>query len=134
MNGLEPHNKIIQGGQFKHLVQVVKISEGYVQCVEVTPLEDEQGIQYEVEFAKPVKIEADMVIIAIGQGPQGAVVSESTVEKTKKGLLDVDENGMTSTPGVFAAGDIVTGPKTMVEAVAFTKKVVEKIKQYIFNL
>ena len=41
-----------------------------------------------------------------------------------------DENGHTSSPGVFAAGDIVTGPKTVVEAVAFAKKVALEIDRY----
>lgn len=129
----EIKDAIAEGVRFQHLLQAVKIDDGYIQCVEVVPQEGETGILYEEEFTKPVKVEADMVIIAIGQGPQGAVVAESTVEKTKRGLLDVDENGRTSTPGVFAAGDIVTGPKTVVEAVAFTKKVVEEIKRYILG-
>lgn len=129
----EINDAVREGVHFVHLLQPVKISEDYIQCVEVTPLEGEQGLTYEEDFTKLVKLDADMVIIAIGQGPQGAVVSESTVKKTTRGLLDVDENGMTNTNGVFAAGDIVTGPKTVVEAVAFSKKVVEEIKQYIFN-
>ena len=37
---------------------------------------------------------------------------------------------MTNIPGVFAAGDVVSGPKTVVEAVAYTKKVAEKLEQY----
>ena len=45
----------------------------------------------------------------------------------------VDENGMTNIPGVFAAGDVVSGPKTVVEAVAYTKKVAENIEQYCLN-
>ena len=40
------------------------------------------------------------------------------------------ENGMTSIPGVFAAGDAVSGPKTVVEAVAYTKKVSEQMIKY----
>ncbi|MBQ2677307.1 MAG: FAD-dependent oxidoreductase, partial [Firmicutes bacterium] len=56
-----------------------------------------------------------------------------TVKLTQKGLLDVNEWGETSTPGVFAAGDIVTGPKTVVEAVAFTKKVFIRLEEYLKN-
>lgn len=132
-NTHEINDAVGEGVRFAHLLQAVKISDGYIQCVEVTPLENESEVIYEEDFTKLVKIEADMVIIAIGQGPQGAVVSESSVIKTEKGLLDVDTNGMTNIPGVFAAGDIVSGPKTVVEAVAFSKKVVEEIKEYIFN-
>jgi glutamate synthase (NADPH/NADH) small chain len=40
---------------------------------------------------------------------------------------------MTNIPGVFAAGDVVSGPKTVVEAVAHTKKVAENIMEYCYN-
>ena len=43
------------------------------------------------------------------------------------------ENGMTNIPGVFAAGDVVSGPKTVVEAVAHTKKVAEHMVSYCYN-
>ncbi|MEG1754296.1 MAG: FAD-dependent oxidoreductase, partial [Christensenella sp.] len=129
----EIDDAVREGVQFTHLLQAVKISDDYVQCVEVVPRESETGVVYEEDFTKLVKLDCDMVLIAIGQGPQGAVVSESAVKKTRRGLLDVDENGMTNTAGVFASGDVVTGPRTVVEAIAFSKKVVEEIKQYIFN-
>jgi NADPH-dependent glutamate synthase beta subunit-like oxidoreductase len=52
------------------------------------------------------------------------------VSKTHRGLVDADENGYTSSKGIFAAGDIVTGPKTVVEALAFAKKVADEIDKY----
>ena len=42
-----------------------------------------------------------------------------------RGLLSVDERGMTTVPGVFAAGDVVNGPLTVVHAVAGAKLAVE---------
>ena len=56
--------------------------------------------------------------------------SLNNVSKTHRGLVAADENGHTSSPGVFAAGDIVTGPKTVVEAVAFAKKVALEMDRY----
>ena len=50
---------------------------------------------------------------------------------TQRGLVDVNELGETDIPGVFAAGDIVTGPKTVVEAVAFTKKIFPHMEAYL---
>ena len=42
-----------------------------------------------------------------------------------------DENGHTSRPGVFASGDAVNGARTVVEAVAHSKKVAEAMHAYI---
>ncbi|HSV49645.1 MAG TPA: FAD-dependent oxidoreductase, partial [Candidatus Acidoferrales bacterium] len=58
------------------------------------------------------------------------VVNVGTATTTPRGLLKVDEYGQTSQQGVFAAGDIVTGPKTVIEAVAFAKKAAVKIEEY----
>jgi len=47
------------------------------------------------------------------------------------GLVITNESGKTSKEGVFAAGDVVTGAKTVVEAVAMTKSIVSEIKDYV---
>ena len=69
-------------------------------------------------------------IIAIGQGP-GADIATTRVKLTQRGLFDVNEWGETNIRGVFAAGDLVSGPKTVVEAVAFTKKVFRRMEEYL---
>jgi glutamate synthase (NADPH/NADH) small chain len=43
----------------------------------------------------------------------------------------VDENGMTTVPGVFGAGDVVTGPKTVVHAVAGAKLAADGMLRYM---
>lgn len=119
-----------EGVTFIHLQQAIKLEEDGVKCIAVNAEKTEAGIVYEEDFSRVQTIPADAIIVAIGQGPQGAVITESSVSKTQRGLVDADENGHTSSPGVFAAGDIVTGPKTVVEAVAFAKKVAEEIEKY----
>jgi glutamate synthase (NADPH) small chain len=119
-----------EGVMFVHLLQTIKIEEDGVKCVAVTAEKTENGTVYEEDFTIVRKIPADSIIVAIGQGPQGAVMTDSNVSKTHRGLVDADENGYTSSKGVFAAGDIVTGPKTVVEAVAFAKKVADEIDKY----
>ena len=66
----------------------------------------------------------------IGQGPGADMVSAGGVELSQRGLMQVDEFGRTSQPGVFAAGDVVSGPRTVVEAVACAKKTAQMIAQY----
>jgi len=76
--------------------------------------------------------EVDSTIIAIGQGPRAVIVSSTSgIEVGESGLVRVDENGLTSRDGVFAAGDVVTGAKTVVEAVQFSKHVALQMHLYM---
>ena len=49
----------------------------------------------------------------------------------ERGTLLVDENYMTTKPGVFAAGDMITGAKTVVHAVDGAKKAAEAMIRYM---
>lgn len=121
----------IDGVEFVHYAQAVRILENAVRCVRVKRIENEDGsVSFEEDYSEIFDVPADSVIIAIGQGP-GADMRASGIKLTQRGLLDVNEWGETDTPGVFAAGDIVSGPRTVVEAVAFTKKVFGKMEEYL---
>lgn len=121
----------IDGVEFIHYAQAVRIMDDKVRCVRVRRVENGDGtISFEEDYTDTFDVSADSVILAIGQGP-GADMHTGTVQVTQRGLLDVNEWGETSTPGVFAAGDIVSGPKTVVEAIAFTKKVFPRMKEYL---
>lgn len=79
-------------------------------------------------------VEADATIIAISQGPKNKLLLTTPgLEGSPTGLLLVDENGRTSVPGVFAAGDVVTGSKTVVHAVADAKRVAESMAAYMLG-
>ncbi|MBQ6520721.1 MAG: FAD-dependent oxidoreductase [Anaerolineaceae bacterium] len=121
----------IDGVEFIHYAQAVRILENAVRCVRVKRIENEDGsISFEEDYTEVFDVPADSVIIAIGQGP-GADMQAAGVKLTQRGLLEVNEWGETDTPGVFAAGDIVSGPRTVVEAVAFTKKVFGRMEEYL---
>lgn len=76
--------------------------------------------------------ECDSVIVSISQGPKANVVSNTKgIEISHYGLVITDEHGRTTREGVFASGDVVTGAKTVVEAVRFSKEVAEVIHQYV---
>ena len=77
-------------------------------------------------------INADSVIIAISQSPKNNIVSNTkNIDTNKYGLLVTDDEGHTTREGVFASGDVVTGAKTIVEAVANAKKVANSIEEYL---
>ncbi|MCL2866898.1 MAG: NAD(P)-dependent oxidoreductase [Clostridia bacterium] len=78
---------------------------------------------------------ADAVIIAISQGPRAVIVSSTKgIETKENGLVVTDECGRTTREGVFASGDVVTGAKTVVEAVRVSKLVANAIDEYISGL
>jgi len=125
---------LIDGVKMLHHCQVVRIADGFIKCVKVDKITNEDGtISFNEDFQSSFEVPADSVILAIGQGPGADVVSVGSVEVTRGGLLQVDECGRTTQKGVFAAGDIVTGPKTVIEAVAFAKTAAEKIDEYCNN-
>ncbi|MFL0168088.1 NAD(P)-dependent oxidoreductase [Candidatus Clostridium helianthi] len=75
--------------------------------------------------------ECDSTIVAISQSPRDNIVSNTTKLKINSaGLIVADEEGNTTRPGVFGSGDVVTGAKTVVEAVAHAKVVAETIEEY----
>ena len=91
--------------------------------------ENDKVIGYEEE---PVLFKADATIIAASQGPKDKLLlTTEGLEGSDRGLLVVDEHMMTTVPGVFAAGDVVHGSKTVVDAVREAKIAAEGIMDYI---
>lgn len=78
---------------------------------------------------------ADSVIIAVSQKPSNLILTNTKgLELTDRGLAKIDENGMTSRPGLFASGDVVKGAKTVVEAVEQAKRVAMHMDEYLKSL
>jgi len=78
------------------------------------------------EFRMP----ADFFIEAIGEGPVSESLGLMGIELDEKGLIKVDGNMMTSVEGVFSAGDVVSGPLTVIDAVAGGLQAAEAIDRY----
>ena len=75
------------------------------------------------------------VIVAVSQGAESNLIATTKdIDTSKSGLLTVDADGHTSRPGVFAAGDAASGARTVVEAVANSKRVAEAMHEYMQNL
>ena len=76
--------------------------------------------------------DVDMVVMAIGQGPN-PLLKHTTPDlvTNRKGLITVDEKEETSIPGVFAGGDIVTGAATVISAMGAGKKAAREIDAYL---
>ena len=84
-----------------------------------------QGSEFEIPM--------DTVVVAIGQGPNPLVTTSTPgLELNRRGNIVADaETLMTSKPGVFAGGDIVTGAATVILAMGAGKKAAAGIDQYL---
>ena len=122
----------LEGTQFEYNKRPVEIvDEGVIFC---DVIENEDGSFTDVEGTNRL-YEADSVIISISQGPQSVIVNSTTGLVTNdNGLLIADEFGNTSRPGIFSSGDVVHGPRTVVEAVAHSKVVAETMHKYMQSL
>ena len=78
-------------------------------------------------------VKTDVVVTAIGQQPDLKILAgDWDIETSKRGLILTDpQTGVTNIPGIFSGGDVVSGPRTVVEAVAFGKEVAKSIDHYI---
>lgn len=76
------------------------------------------------------KVAADTVVFAIGQAPED-MEKVAPVKLTEKGTIAANVKGKTNVAGIFAAGDIVNGGKTVVEAVAQGKETAAEIISYL---
>lgn len=137
----EIHHAKEEGIDFQFLTAPTAVlgnKEGWVtglQCVRMELGEpDASGRRRPVEIPNSeFVLEVDTVIIAIGQGPNPLVQSTTKgLETNKKGNIAAhEETGITSKPGVFAGGDIVTGAATVILAMGAGKKAAVAIDKYL---
>ena len=93
---------------------------------------EDDGPVFKDDENEELLVPADSVIIAISQVPQDRIVTrEKDLKLNEKGNLATNSNGETSLPGVFASGDVVTGAKTVVAAVAVSKQIAEDMDRYM---
>jgi len=128
-----------EGVKFQFLTNPQKIMGDYrvdsVECIRMKLGEpDASGRRRPI----PIKdseftIDADSIILAIGQVVDAGSFCGCPELKTNSwGCIDADEEVFrTSLEGVFAAGDCVTGPSTVVEAIAQGKRAASAINKFL---
>ncbi|HII4439339.1 TPA: NAD(P)-dependent oxidoreductase [Clostridium perfringens] len=119
-----------EGVQFKVFESPVEIVDEGLITISTKKVEDNESKIVNIEGSEKLN-KLDSIIIAVSQ--QAKEYSQEGLDFNQWRLLEVDENGQTSMEGVFAAGDIVSGAKTVVEAVNNSKIVAENIHKYINN-
>ena len=83
---------------------------------------------------EPIRIECDILITAVGQGVESKDFEKDGIPVTK-GVIDaLNWSGVKNVPGVYAGGDCVSGPATVIMAIAAGKVAAANIDEYLgFN-
>ncbi len=80
---------------------------------------------------EPVRIPADIVIVAIGQAIEYQTFENAGIKVKRGGTLVADTATKTNLVGVFSGGDCVTGPATVIRAIAAGKAAAANIDEYL---
>ena len=141
---IEEVNNAKEEGLKFHLLtapkEILVDSEGNVsglKCIKMRLGEpDESGRRRPIPIENSeFVLDVQTVIVAIGQSPNPLLPkSEARLKTNEDGTIQVDKNTlMTSIPGVFAGGDIITGADTVISAMGAGKKAAAEIDKYIKN-
>jgi glutamate synthase (NADPH/NADH) small chain len=136
----EVHHAEEEGVKFELMASPVRIlsnDEGWVSGIECQMMElgepDDSGRRRPRAIPDSEYIvECDMVVVAIGTRSNPMLTSsEPDLKINEWGYLIVDEDGMTSVPGIFAGGDIVRGAATVILAMGDGKRAARAIEKYL---
>ncbi len=141
-HGHEIEQAYCEGVQLEYLAAPVAVivKNGKVAGLKVQRMElgepDDSGRRRPVPIpGSEYVMDVDMVVPAIGQKANLSFLEDSGINLSKWGTIEVDEiTYQTSKPGVFAAGDVHTGPWIAIEAVGGGIEAAESIDRYLRGL
>ncbi len=126
------------GRKWSILTKKFKGKDGKVQsleCVEITWSEPDTNDRRSFKEipGSEFELKADLVLFATGfvHVEHGPLVQDLALKLDGRGNIQVDSNFMTSTEGVFAAGDTVMGASLVVRAIAQGRKAAEGVKKFL---
>eukprot|EP00457_Paulinella_chromatophora_P000125 gb/GEZN01000125.1/.p1 GENE.gb/GEZN01000125.1/~~gb/GEZN01000125.1/.p1 ORF type:complete len:2037 (+),score=381.77 gb/GEZN01000125.1/:97-6207(+) len=126
----------IQVTELANPVEVLGDDRGFVSAVKVEKMKlgepGPDGRRKPVPTGEFYDIETDTFVVAIGNGPNPMLTKNwPELKLNKRGNIVVDENLMTSIPGIYAGGDIVLGAATVIQAMGAGKLVAEKMDSFL---
>ncbi len=105
-----------------------------VELIKCTSVFDTKG-NFNPTFDETMilSVDTDIIIMAIGQKIDLSVLStEVEVDISPEGFIQISESTLeTSTPGVFAGGEVTEGPISVVEAIELGRKAARSIDKYL---
>jgi NADH-quinone oxidoreductase subunit F len=139
----EIENALEEGIEIQYLVTPVKVltENDIFRGVECLRMElgdvDDSGRRRPVPIeGSEFEVELDTLVLAIGEFPNLSCLTKNDgIMTTKWGTIATQEDILlTAREGVFAGGDVATGPSTVVEAMAAGKNAAESIEKYLEGL
>ena len=135
----EVEGAIAEGAELYSLKAPHKIEadeEGNVTAIWVEPQIiskiDAWGRARVVQAEVPLeRIPCDVVVVAIGQGIETRHFEEAGLSVKRGTFSAMSDSEMKNAPGVFAGGDCVTGPATVIRAIAAGKVAAANIDEYL---
>jgi len=135
----EIEEAIIEGIDIQFLAAPTKVlsSNGKMEAIEAIRMElgdvDASGRRRPVPIlGSEFKIDVDTLIPAISQEPDVSLFNGNGLNLSKWNTIEVDPETLhTNVDGIFAGGDVVTGPNTVTEAMAHGKIAAQMIDKYI---
>ena len=133
----EVEDAVAEGVELKLLRAPAEITgEGRVSGIRLEIMElgepDASGRRSPVATGKFEELEVTSVIGAIGQKVDMGGIEKGGMTFTKKGTVEADGfTCQTAQPDVFAGGDVVTGPKFVIDAIAAGKEAAISIHRYV---
>jgi glutamate synthase (NADPH) small chain len=76
----------------------------------------------------------DIVLLALGRGPNSYIQKKYGLKVGKGNSIEIDGQHRTSTPGVFAAGDVTTGETLVVKAMSDGREAAQRVHEYIMDI
>lgn len=103
-------------------VKLKRCISAFDQTGKFNPTYDEETTQ---------KLSADMIILAIGQTPVLDFAAKAQVNLNRGRVAACPNSLVTSLPGIFAGGDAVTGPASIISAIAQGRKAAAAIDKFL---
>ena len=104
-----------------------------MEMVRCTSVFDSEG-RFAPTFDNAIKesVEADQIILAVGQTTDLSFVDPERSLKVEQGLIAVDQETQgTNIPGIFAGGEVTSGPATIIEAIAAGRRAAVAMDFYL---
>ena len=126
-HSFERDEAIEEGATLKYLHSIKRVN-GRTVTLEKMKVSENRWPKPTGEFDS---IEADVIVQAIGQDVDTAILQNTPAVNLKDGITQINEAMCTGEDGIFAGGDMVPSQRTVTSAIGHGKKAARNINAYL---